>query len=307
MEEKEFIVLEEHNGMRIDLYLAKHCLPDMSRSRIQKYIKDRVVRINDGPVNQNYHIKAHDHITFVSSRNQDEDQITPENIPLDIIYEDDDILIINKQPGLVVHPAAGNKSHTLVNALKYYLKDKLSTFGGEQRSGVVHRLDKETSGLMIIAKNDTAHSRIAKQFKDRKVKKSYIVIVKGVVQHDQGKCDQPIGKAKLFRKKMIVEYGTGKAAFSEYFVRERFKNATLLEVKIHTGRTHQIRVHMAYIGHPVLGDLVYGVRTPLIARQCLHASKLIIEHPTTKKSILFEAPLPDDIQKVIRALKEQNE
>lgn len=302
MDQKSFRVSDEHADLRLDVYVTTMCLPNESRTKIKKFIKSGVITVNKQIVLPSYSVKANDTIDCVPSLYVQTDDIIPENIPLDVLYDDEDLLIINKQPGLVVHPAAGNKTHTLVNALKHYFGQNLSKYGGEDRSGIVHRLDKETSGLMIVAKNDAAHKDLAKQFKQRIVKKSYIVLVKGVVQHDQGKCDQPIGKAKVFRKKMIVEHGAGKNAFSEYSVVRRFRNATLLQVKIHTGRTHQIRVHMAYLGHPVIGDLVYGVSSPLISRQFLHASKLEFRHPRTQKSMVFEAPLPDDIESALAAL-----
>lgn len=302
MDQNTFKVSDEHADLRLDLYVSTVCLPNESRTKIKKFIKSGVITVNKQAALPSYTVKTHDSIECNPSLYVHTDDIVPEKIPLDVLYDDDDFLIINKQPGLVVHPAAGNTTHTLVNALKYYFGHNLSKYGGEDRSGIVHRLDKETSGLMIVAKNDAAHKDLAKQFKERIVKKSYIVLVKGIVQHDQGKCDQPIGKAKVFRKKMIVEHGSGKNAFSEYNVLKRFHNATLLQVKIHTGRTHQIRVHMAYLGHPVIGDLVYGVSSPLISRQCLHASQLEVRHPRTHKAMTFEAPLPDDIKSALAAL-----
>jgi 23S rRNA pseudouridine1911/1915/1917 synthase len=307
MDSYNFIVSETHADLRLDVYAATVCLPDESRSKIKKYIKSGVIKVNAHKVPPSYSVKEHDSIDFSPALYVQDDTLHPEKIPLDIIYDDADILIVNKQPGLVVHPAAGNKTHTMVNALKYYFGENLSEYGGADRAGIVHRLDKETSGLMIVAKNDAAHKNLAQQFKDRIVKKEYTVLVKGVVQHDQGKCDQPIGKAKVFRKKMVVEHGTGKNAFSEYSVLKRFPNATLLQVKIHTGRTHQIRVHMAYLGHPVMGDLVYGVSSSLIPRQCLHASKLELRHPKTHRLMVFEAPLPDDIRSAIDALSVANQ
>jgi 23S rRNA pseudouridine1911/1915/1917 synthase len=297
-----FYVEETHKGMRIDMFLARHCLTDYSRSQLQKIIKNSNILVNDKPVTPHYILKESDVVTYDGSPVVVCDAIVPQKIPIDVIYEDADVLIINKQAGLVVHPAAGNKENTLVNALKYYLKDNLSTYGGDSRAGIVHRLDKETSGLMIIAKNDFAHKEISNQFKERTILKSYLVIVKGTVQHDQGKCDQPIGKGRIFRKRMIVEHSDGKNALSEFTVIERFHEATLLSVRIHTGRTHQIRVHMKYLGYPVLGDLVYGVSSPLIDRQCLHAHKLNFHHPRDNRQLSFEAPMPDDMTRVLNSL-----
>jgi len=304
---KSFYVEVEHQGMRIDSFLAKYCLTDLSRSQIKPLIVNGNILVNNLIVSPHYRIHESDAIAYDGQSVEVPDDVLPQKIPLDIVYEDDDLLIINKQPGLVVHPAAGNRENTLVNALKYYFDENLSTFGGAERAGIVHRLDKETSGLIIVAKNDFTHKKIANQFKSRTVSKSYLAIVKGIVQHDQGKCDQPIGKGRIFKKRMIVQHSEGKAALSEYTVVERYAYATLLEVKIHTGRTHQIRVHMKYMGHPVLGDCVYGVSSPLIDRQCLHAHKLEFNHPKSKKRMSFVAQLPSDMKQVIKQLQTQQE
>jgi 23S rRNA pseudouridine1911/1915/1917 synthase len=213
---------------------------------------------------------------------------------------------------LVVHPAPGNPDKTLVNALLFHIKSvgaglkpapTLSNVGGPLRPGIVHRLDKDTSGIMLVAKHDAAHAFLADQFKDRTVERIYKVIVGGVVQHDEGTCEEPVGPAFLNRKKVVVKPSGGKEALTYYCVLERFKEATLLELHLHTGRTHQIRVHMGHLGHPVVGDALYGLKSPWINRQCVHAFALVFTHPRTEKKMRFECPLPADIQNVLKSLK----
>ena len=304
MFEYSFKVDEDNTGKRLDVFLAENC-KDVSRSQIKNHIKADKVFVNEILQKPNYIVQYDDVIIFKYEKIVAQD-IKPEEIPLNILYEDNDILVINKQPGLVVHPGAGNPDHTLVNAVKFHTQNNLSTCGGDFRAGIVHRLDKDTSGIIIIAKNDWTHERLALQFENRAVVKVYSVIVRGVVQHDEGMCDAPIGKGKVMRKKMMVLFDEeAKHALSEFKVIERFNNATLLDVRIFTGRTHQIRVHMAHLGHPVLGDTLYG-KDPFflkIKRQCIHAAYLELTHPRTNEKVVFKAPLPDDMVSVLDKLR----
>lgn len=230
--------------------------------------------------------------------------LKPENIPLDIIYEDDDIIVVNKQKGLVVHPANGNPDGTLVNAIMAICKDSLSGIGGEIRPGIVHRLDKDTSGLIIIAKNDKAHINLSEQIKNREVKKTYIALVRGIVKENEATIDMPIARSLKDRKKMAVSKD-GKNAITHFKVLERYEGYTLLEVKIETGRTHQIRVHMSQIGYPIVGDTVYSNgKNPFgVTGQMLHSAKLIFKHPITGKELNLEAPLPKYFKEVLDKLK----
>ncbi len=301
MEDRRFVIKNNQSGKRIDIFLSSKYKGEMSRTKIKNLIIKGKVLVNGKTTIPHYILKEKDKL-FVRDINQNVKVSLAQNIPLDIIYEDNDIIVINKQPGLVVHPGAGNMDNTLVNALHFHTKGHLSKYGGDIRAGIVHRLDKDTSGLIVAAKNDKAHAALSEQFKNHSVNKIYTVIVKGIIQHDEGKCDQPIGRGRVFRKKMVVLAPEGKEALSEYTVIKRFTNATLVKVKIHTGRTHQIRVHMAYMGYPVIGDRQYGVRSALISRQCIHAGYLDIIHPKSGKRILFEAPLPDDMECVLEKL-----
>lgn len=230
--------------------------------------------------------------------------LKPENIPLDIIYEDDDIIVVNKQKGLVVHPANGNPDGTLVNAIMAICKDSLSGIGGEIRPGIVHRLDKDTSGLIIIAKNDKAHINLSEQIKNREVKKTYIALVRGIVKENEATIDMPIARSLKDRKKMAVSKD-GKNAITHFKVLERYEGYTLLEVKIETGRTHQIRVHMSQIGYPIVGDTVYSNgKNPFgVTGQMLHSAKLTFKHPITGKELNLEAPLPKYFKEVLDKLK----
>jgi 23S rRNA pseudouridine1911/1915/1917 synthase len=306
MDIKKIIITEEQQGQRVDVFLASCLRGEVSRCHIKKLILQGDITNNSKPLKPHYILKPGDVITIASTISED-DSIIAEKIPLDVMYEDKDLLVINKQAGLVVHPGAGNKSHTLVNALKFYLHDDLSQIGGDKRAGIIHRLDKDTSGVMVIAKNDWTHERLADQFKNRIVKKVYAVVVKGVVQHDEGICEEPIGRGRIQRKKMIIQVDDGKDALTQYRVIKRFSQATLLNVFLGTGRTHQIRVHMAFLGYPVLGDGVYGTLSSLIPRQALHARFLEFIHPRTKKRMSFDAPLPHDIMHALSCLDEYSE
>ena len=304
MVDRKFIITNNQSGQRLDMFLAAQLRGINSRTKIKNLILDGKVMVNNRKTSPHYILKDHDRVNFDYS-NSAEKMTMAQEIPLNIIYEDCDIIVVNKPAGLVVHPGAGNKINTLVNALYFYTKGCLSYRGGKYRAGIVHRLDKDTSGLIVAAKNDSAHIYLSEQFKKHMINKVYFVIVKGIVQHDQGKCDQSIGRGRIFRKKMIVQAVEGKPALTEYTVIKRYTNATFLKVKIHTGRTHQIRVHMAFLGYPVLGDRHYGVISSLIVRQCIHAGFLEMHHPRTRKKIRFEAPLPENMKYVLNVLESQ--
>lgn len=283
---EELIV--DSDSKRLDSYLASKI--DVSRSKITKMIKDGNILLNDSKCKASDSISVGDRISYEIL--DEECLVEPEDIPLDIVYEDDDVIVVNKSNGMVVHPAVGNKSRTLVNALMYHSKN-LSSINGEFRPGIVHRIDAYTTGLLMVAKNDYAHEFLQKQLQDKTTTRKYIALVWGVIPNDTGVIDAPIMRDKSDRKKMAVGSTNSKDAITHFKVLERFKDATLIELKLETGRTHQIRVHMAYIGHPVVNDPVYG-RRKLIddSGQCLHAKTLGFIHPTTKKYMEFDSELP---------------
>lgn len=293
--------VEEEEKERIDKYLAKHL--DYSRSLIAKMLEDEFILVNGKKIKANYVVKENDEISIKDGYVEEID-IKPENIPINIIYEDNDIIIVNKESGMVVHPGSGNFSGTLVNALMYYTNN-LSDINGEVRPGVVHRIDKDTSGLIIIAKNDKAHINLSEQIKDRKVKKIYKALVRGVIPEEVATINMPIGRSKIDRKKMAVR-SDGKEAITHIKVIKRYDKYTLIEVKIDTGRTHQIRVHMAEIGYPVVGDEVYsnGKNDFGVHGQMLHSFSLGFKHPITGKELHFEAPLPEYFANIIKSLEE---
>lgn len=292
---------EMFESQRVDRYLAAKMKDLFSRSQLKKIIDEGGVSVQGKKVSAHYQVKSHD-VIDVRWEEAGEDATPAQDIPLTIIHEDKDLLVINKPAGLVVHPANGNLDGTLVNALLFHIK-KLSTVGGIIRPGIVHRLDKDTSGIMLVAKNDKAHAFLAEQFQDRTIERIYKVIVSGIVQHEEGYCEEPVGHAYLNKKKVIIKHAGGKDALTYFRVLERFKDATLLELSLHTGRTHQIRVHMGFLGHPVLGDAIYGMRSPWIGRQCVHACSLGFVHPGSKKNVRFECPLPEDIENVLTHLR----
>ncbi|ABY95003.1 MULTISPECIES: RluA family pseudouridine synthase [Thermoanaerobacter] len=291
---------KEDEGKRIDVFLAAEL--DYTRSYIKKLIVDGLVFVNGKTVKPSYKVKENDEVVLNVPEAEKID-VLPEDIPLDILYEDDDIIVINKPQGMVVHPAPGNYSGTLVNALLYHCKN-LSGINGILRPGIVHRLDKDTSGVMVVAKNDKAHISLSNQIKERSVFKKYVAIVEGVIKDEEGKIEAPIGRHPVDRKKMAV-IEDGRYALTLYKVLERFKENTLVEAVIKTGRTHQIRVHMAYIGHPIVGDHVYGFKRQKfkLEGQALHSSVLGFMHPTKGVYMEFEAPLPEYFVRLIEILR----
>ncbi len=303
MDEYTYLVEEDMAGMRIDKYLAQKNA-DHSRSYLQKLIDDGLVLINGQQTQQSNKIKYADKIVLRVPPATDP-EIKAVKIPLDIIFEDKDIIVINKQAGLVVHPAPGHYHDTLVNGLIYYAEN-LSGINGEKRPGIVHRLDQDTSGVMIVAKNDNSHRELARQFKNRETEKYYLALVKGNVPYEKGKIDAPIGRDPQARKKMKVKKNNSKKAISRFKVKQKFKDFTLLEIKIETGRTHQIRVHLAYMGYPVVGDKKYGRQQSKLTvdRQLLHAYRLGLKHPTTLKWMQFKADLSDDFREALKFLSE---
>ena len=293
-------IIVEINDERIDTFLAKTL--DISRSKAAKMIEDNVL-VNNKKVKNSYLVKENDKIS-ITEYEEEEIKAIPEKMDLDIVYEDDDVIVVNKENGIVVHPAIGNTHHTLVNGLLYHSKE-LSSKNGEFRPGIVHRIDAYTTGLLMIAKNDKAHDFLAKQLNEKTVHRKYIALVWGVINNDTGTIDAPIGRDNLDRKKMAVISG-GKEAITHFKVLKRYKNATLIELKLETGRTHQIRVHMNYIGYPVVNDPVYG-RRKLIDNtgQCLHAKELGFIHPTTKKYMEFSCELPICFTNILKKFEEE--
>lgn len=299
--EKLFFTIEK-GGERIDKYLSEQ-LEDMTRSHIQKLIKENMVRVNGMIVKSNFKLSASDQIE-VEIPELKEPDILPENIPLDILYEDQDILVVNKPKGMVVHPAPGHYTGTLVNAIMYHCKDNLSGINGVMRPGIVHRIDMDTTGSLLICKNDRAHQALAEQLKEHSITRKYHAIVHGRLKEDEGTIDKPIGRHPIDRKKMSVHCTNGREAVTHYRVLKRFQQFTYIECQLETGRTHQIRVHMSSIGHPILGDQVYGpAKCPYkLQGQTLHAKVLGITHPTTGEYMEFDAPLPDYFQGLLEKM-----
>ncbi len=296
-------VLQEQAGLRIDRLIADS-LSDFTRSGIAKLIEGGNVSVNGKAVSKNYKCRAQDNIT-VNVPDAVALEAQPENIPLDIVYEDNDLLVVNKPKGMVVHPAAGNYSSTLVNALLYHCKDSLSGINGVIRPGIVHRIDKDTSGLLIVAKNDAAHISLAQQIKEHSFHRAYRAVVYGNIKEDSGTVHQPIGRSPKDRKKMAVTDKNSKDAVTHYQVLQRFGDFTYIRCVLETGRTHQIRVHMAYIGHPLAGDAVYGPKKVItnLNGQCLHAGEIGFVHPKTNEYMEFTSPLPDYFTAFLKRLE----
>ena len=303
MEEKIRIEVENlEKNERIDKYLSSKLDDSFSRAKIQKLIDDELVLVNDKVIKSSYKVSNGD-VILITDKEEDM-SVKPEKMDIDIVYEDDDVMVINKKSGVVVHPAPGNYSGTLVNGLMYLSKD-LSHVNGEFRPGIVHRIDKDTSGLLIVAKNDKAHRILAEELKEKKVKRKYIALVSGVINHDIGEIDAPIGRDPSDRKKMCVTSTNSKDAITHFRVLERYKNASLIECELETGRTHQIRVHMKYIDHPVINDPVYGKSNHGEFGQLLHAKEITFTHPTTKEVMTFSCEVPEEFNKILEEYKEE--
>lgn len=302
MDTFRFQITEEYEEERLDKCMSL-LIESLSRSFIQKMIKEEQVFVNGKPVKANYRLRTDDEICFDLPEAVEPD-IEPENIPLDILYEDDDLLVVNKPKGMVVHPAAGHYSGTLVNAILYHCQGNLSGINGVMRPGIVHRIDMDTTGSLIVCKNDFSHNSIAEQLKDHSIVRRYRAIVHGVLKEDEGTIHTTIGRHPNDRKKMAVNVRNGKDAVTHYQVLERFRDYTYIECRLETGRTHQIRVHMDSIGHPLLGDTVYGNRkSPFhLQGQTLHAMILGFIHPRTKEYIETAAPLPEYFSHLLRIL-----
>lgn len=300
---KELEVIEQVSK-RIDAYMAEK-YEDISRVAIQRLIETGKILVNGKKVKASYKVQVNDKITMEEEKAV-EVELKAQDIPVEIIYEDRDIIVVNKPKGMVVHPANGNPDGTLVNAIMAICKDSLSGIGGEIRPGIVHRLDKETSGILIVAKNDKAHINLSQQIKEHKVKKTYIALVKGIVKENNATINMPIGRSEKDRKKMAVTK-KGKEAITHFKVLKRYDKYTLLEINIETGRTHQIRVHLSQIGYPIVGDEVYskGKNEWNIKGQCLHAKSLDFKHPITNEDMHLEAKIPQYFEEILEELKER--
>lgn len=292
----------QEEGMRLDRYLAEQ-IPDLTRSYLQKLLKENLAEVNGKIVKANYKVKKGDQISLELPEVQ-KPEAFPENIPLDILYEDEDVLLVNKPKGMVVHPAAGHLSGTLVNGVLYHCRGQLSGINGVLRPGIVHRIDRDTTGVLVVCKNDRAHQSLAAQLKEHSITRKYRAIVLGSLKED-GTVNAPIGRHPVDRKKMAVNRKNGKEAVTHYHVLEELKGYTYIECQLETGRTHQIRVHMASIGHPLLGDSVYGPsQCPFsLEGQCLHAMVLGFLHPSTGVYMEFESPLPEYFEKLLQKLQ----
>lgn len=303
MQDYTFVAEMEDVGKRIDVFLAEE-LEECSRSFVQKLIQENKIVVNQKQIKSNYKLRLND-VIYLEIPEPVSIDIKPENIPLDILYEDSEVIVINKPQGMVVHPAAGHYTGTLVNALMYHCGDELSGINGVMRPGIVHRIDKDTSGVLMIAKTNNAHQSLALQLKEHSITRKYNAIVFNNLKEDNGTVNAPIGRHPVDRKKMAVTEKNSKHAVTHYKVMERFGKYTLIEAQLETGRTHQIRVHMSYIGHPLLGDIVYGTqKQPFkLEGQVLHARVLGFIHPTTGEYMEFEADLPEYFKNLIEKLR----
>ena len=302
METYHLPINEELKGTRLDKALSDY-LDGVSRSYLQKLIKEGYVTVNDRPEKASFKLNVQDRV-MVTLPDEEPVDILPEDIPLDILYEDPELLVVNKPKGMVVHPSAGHSSGTLVNALLYHCSGQLSGINGVQRPGIVHRIDKDTTGALVVCKTDLAHQSLAAQLKEHSITRRYRAVVHHNIREDEGTVDAPIGRHPVDRKKMAVNYRNGKRAVTHYRVLERFGNCTYIECRLETGRTHQIRVHMSHIGHPLLGDEIYGpAKCPFrLQGQCLHAMVLGFLHPVTGEYLEFTAPLPEYFEQLLRKL-----
>lgn len=305
MNKEEYKINEDLVGIRLDKAISMKD-KDLSRVAVQRLIDEENILVNGKKTKSSYKLNLDDIVTIIKKEAK-ETEIKPQDIPLDIVYEDNDILVVNKQKGLVVHPGNGNPDGTLVNAIMNHCKESLSGIGGEIRPGIVHRLDKDTSGILIIAKNDKAHINISEQIKNHEVKKIYIALVRGIVRENMATIDMPIARSNKDRTKMAVSKN-GKNAITHIKVLERFKGFTLLEVNIETGRTHQIRVHLSEIGYPIVGDYVYsnGKNQFNVVGQMLHSMRIEFKHPVTNKQMKLEAELPEYFKEVLTSLRKEN-
>ncbi len=292
----------DRDGERSDAFLARS-VPDLTRSAAQKLLEQGMVKRRGAPLKKNDRLSAGEELELTLPDPEPLD-VVPQNIPLDVVYEDADVIVVNKPVGLVVHPAPGHPDGTLVNALLYHCGDSLSGVNGVLRPGIVHRIDRDTSGLIIAAKNDRAHLALAEQLQDHSLARTYAAVTVGGLKEDEGTIDAPIGRHPVDRKRMAVDWKNGKRAVTHYTVLGRYPGYTYVECRLETGRTHQIRVHMASIGHPLLGDVVYGSKKPWpgLAGQCLHARKLRFVHPSTGELVEVECPLPEWFENVLKQI-----
>lgn len=299
-----YIVKQEDQGKRLDTYISNQN-NDLTRTAVQRLIEQEKILVNGKKRKVAYKVTEGDMVIIEETEAQ-MIELKAQEIPIDIIYEDSDIIVVNKPKGMVVHPANGNPDGTLVNAIMAICKDSLSGIGGEIRPGIVHRLDKDTSGLLIVAKNDKAHVNMSEQIKNHEVKKTYIALVRGIVKENEATIDMPIGRSRSDRKKMAVDKN-GRNAVTHIKVLKRYDKYTLLEINIETGRTHQIRVHLSHIGYPIIGDYIYsnGKNEFGVVGQCLHAKCLEFKHPVTGKEMKLEAPLPDYFEDILKKMNER--
>ncbi|MCR5138199.1 MAG: RluA family pseudouridine synthase [Oscillospiraceae bacterium] len=303
MENESITITAEESGERIDALLAR-TVPDLSRSAAQRLLERGSVLLNGRPAAKNARVTAGDTIELELPQQADEVPLLPQELPLDIVYEDADLIVVNKQRGLVVHPAPGHPDGTLVNALLWHCGDSLSGIGGERRPGIVHRIDRDTSGLLIVAKNDFAHQALSAQLADRSLSRVYEAVVRGSLREDSGTVDRPIGRHPTDRKRMAVTEKNSRRAVTHWEVLARYPGYCHIRCRLETGRTHQIRVHMASIGHPLLGDGVYGAPSPEkgLEGQCLHARELKFVHPRSGERMVLTTPLPDYFEAVLQRL-----